>query len=83
MHTGEHHVADVAIVAGVTADELRFESQPDVRTRFPGSGERDSHQTTTRRNLDSPVKAKRTYRQVFVSTRISSRLVDARGTGHA
>ena len=43
MPTGEHHAADVAIVASVTADELRFESRPDARTRFPGSGERDSH----------------------------------------
>ena len=88
MPTGEHHAADVAIVASVAADELRFESRPDARTRFPGSGERDSHQATTRRNLDSPVKAKRTYRRVFVSTRISSRLVEAqhvgeRGCGHA
>jgi hypothetical protein len=75
MPTGEHHPADVAIIASASADELRFETQPDSRTRFPGSGERDSEQATTRRNLDSPVETRRTYRRVFVATRISSRAV--------
>jgi hypothetical protein len=68
--------ADVEIAASVSADELRFESAPDVRTRYPGAGERDSGQTTTRRNIDAPVRPGRTYRRVFASTRISSRLVD-------
>jgi hypothetical protein len=69
--------ADVAIVASATADELRFEARPQVRTCFTGSGERESGQTTTRTNVDSPVQSGKLYRQVFAETRISSRLVDA------
>jgi hypothetical protein len=71
--------ADVAIVATVTADELRFEARPEVRTRFPGGGERDSRQTTTRKNVDSPVQPRKTYRRVSAATRISSRLIDVDG----
>jgi hypothetical protein len=77
MPTGEHRAADVAISACASADELRFETQPSVRTRFPGSGARDSQQATTKRNIDSPVEPRRTYRRVFAATRISSRLTDA------
>ena len=72
----EAHAVDVAIVASAAADELVFHAQPEVRTRFPGSGERDSGQTTTRRNVDSPVRPGKTYRRVFAATRISSRLID-------
>lgn len=77
MAAGEHRPADVAIVASASADELRFETAPHTRTDFPGSGERDSQQATTKRNIDSPVEAGRTYRRVFAATRISSRLIDA------
>jgi hypothetical protein len=77
MPTGERHAPDVAIIASASADELRFETQPESRTRFPGSGERDSRQSTTKRNIDSPVETRRTYRRVFAATRISSRLVEA------
>jgi hypothetical protein len=77
MPAGEPHAADVAIVACASADELRFETHPSVRTRFPGSGARDSQQATTKRNVDSPVEPRRTYRRVFAATRISSRLTDS------
>jgi hypothetical protein len=76
MPHDDAHAADVAIVASATADELRFHAQPEVRTRFPGSGERDSGQTTARMNVDSPVEPWKTYRRVFAATRISSRLLD-------
>jgi hypothetical protein len=75
MPDDDVHVVDVAIVASATADELWFDAQPEGRTRFPGSGERESRQTT-RRNVDSPVQPGKTYRQVFAVTRISSRLLD-------
>ena len=68
--------ADVAIVARASAHELRFDAKPEVRARFPGSGKRKSGQTTTRRNVDSPVQPGKLYRRVFVETRISSRLLD-------
>jgi hypothetical protein len=70
--------ADVVIVASAAADELRFQAQPEVRTRFPGRGERDSRQTT-RRNIASPVQPGRTYHRVFAATRISSRLLAGPG----
>jgi hypothetical protein len=76
MPDEDAHAVDVAIVARATAKELWFHAQPEVRTRFPGSGDRDSRQTTTRRNVDSPVEPRKTYRRVFAVTRISSRLID-------
>jgi hypothetical protein len=65
---------DVEIVASAAADELRFDTEPRVRVRFPGTGERDSQQVTRRQNLDKPVEPGKTYRRVFAATRISSRL---------
>jgi hypothetical protein len=67
---------DIEIAAQVRADELRFDTKPDVEVRFPGSGRRDSRQVTTRENIDRPIKPGKTYRRVFVATRISSRLLD-------
>jgi hypothetical protein len=67
--------ADIEIVARVRAAALRFDAQPDLRVRFPGSGRRDSRQVTTRENIDKPVEPGKTYRRVFVSTRITSRLL--------
>jgi hypothetical protein len=68
--------ADVEILACAAARELRFDSEPTVTVRFPGTGERDSRQVTKRRNIDSPVQPGKTYRRLFVATRISSRLLD-------
>jgi hypothetical protein len=73
------HEPDIEIVARVRADELRFDAEPEVEIRFPGSGKRDSQQVTTRRNIDKPIKADKTYRRVFVATRISTRLLDEDG----
>ena len=46
---------DIEIVARVRADELRFDAEPEVEIRFPGSGQRDSRQLTTRKNIDEPI----------------------------
>lgn len=70
---------DIEIVARVRADQLRFDSEPKVQVRFPGSGRRDSRHVTTRRNIDKPVKRGKIYRRVIVATRISSRLLDGDG----
>jgi hypothetical protein len=75
------HEPDIEIVARVRADELRFDAEPEVEVRFPGSGERDSRQVTTRKNIDKPIKPGKTYRRVFVATRISTRLLDEDGVG--
>jgi len=47
--------ADVEIVASAAADELRFDTKPHLRVRFPGTGRRDSRQVTRRENVDTPV----------------------------
>jgi hypothetical protein len=73
------HEPDIEVVARVRADKLRFDAEPEVEVRFPGSGKRDSRQVTTRRNIDKPIKPGKTYRRVFVATRISSRLIDEDG----
>jgi hypothetical protein len=75
------HVPDIEIVARVRADELRFDAEPEVEIRFPGSGKRDSRQVTTRKNIDKPIKPGKTYRRVFVATRISTRLLEEDGGG--
>jgi hypothetical protein len=74
--TGADRDPDVEIRARVRADEIRFDARPEVEVRFPGSGRRDSRQVTARENIDKPVEPGRTYRRVFVETRISSRLLD-------
>jgi hypothetical protein len=72
---------EIEIVARVLADELRFDAEPQVEIRFPGSGKRDSRQATTRENIDKPITPGKTYRRVFVATRISTRLLDEDGVG--
>jgi hypothetical protein len=47
---------DLEIVASAAADELRFDAEPEVTVRFPGSGKRDSHQVTERQHIDAPVQ---------------------------
>jgi len=79
MQPDEEPTADVEIGASAAADELRFHVQPEVRVSFPGTGERDSRQVTTRENIDTPVQPGKTYRRVFVTTQISSRLLDGPG----
>lgn len=71
------HEPDIEIVASAAADGLRFDTQPEVRVSFPGTGDRDSRQVTRRQNIDTPVQPGKTYRRVFIATRISSRLLDA------
>jgi hypothetical protein len=72
---------DIEIVARVRADKLRFDARPEVEIRFPGSGKRDSRQVTTRKNIDKPIEPGKTYRRVFVETRITTRLLDENGVG--
>jgi hypothetical protein len=76
MQPDEEPTADVEIVASAAADELSFQSKPEVRVAFPGTGVRDSRQITIRRNIDTPVQPGKLYRRVVVTTQISSRLVD-------
>ena len=77
MAADDAREADVEIVASASAEELRFDSKPHLRVRFPGTGRRDSRQVTRRENVDTPVQPGKTYRRVFAVTRISSRLLDS------
>jgi hypothetical protein len=80
MQPNDEPTADVEIVASAAADELRFHVEPAVRVSFAGTGARDSRQITTRANIDMPVQPGKTYQRVFVTTRISSRLVNGHRT---
>ena len=61
MQPVDDPTADFEIVATATADELRFHAQPQVKVSFPGTGERDSTQTTTRRTSTGRYSPKSTY----------------------
>ena len=77
MQPDEEPMADVEIVASAAADELRFHLEPEVRVSFPGTGARYPARSLPR-HIDTPVQPGRTYHRVFVTTRISSGLVDGR-----
>jgi hypothetical protein len=58
MPPADGPTADVEMVASAAADELRFYSEPEVRVSFPGTGERDSRQITSRTNIDTRAAGK-------------------------
>jgi|GEM_PF-5177727 len=62
--------ADVVIVASVSAQELRFNSEPRARLRVLGCGEGEGLRVLERRNLPEHVQPGVTYRDVYVSVRI-------------
>jgi hypothetical protein len=64
----------VAIVATVRARSLEHREQPRSRVGFPGAGARDTLSCDTRTNLERPVRAGRTYRDVEVRYRATVRL---------
>ncbi|HEU4451600.1 MAG TPA: hypothetical protein VFR81_01030 [Longimicrobium sp.] len=66
--------ADVAIVATVRARSLEHREPPRTRVGFPGEGARDTLSCDTRTNLERPVRARRTYRDVEVRYRATVRL---------
>jgi hypothetical protein len=76
MQLDDEPRADVEIDATAAAGELCFHAEPEVRVSFPGTGARESHQSTRRRNIDTPVQPGKRYRRVVVTTQISSRLLD-------
>lgn len=64
--------ADVVLLVAFSADELRFNSQPDARIRFCWGG--DSLHVVERKNLPSPVVAGTTYRNVFIAAELRAYL---------
>jgi hypothetical protein len=71
--------SDVSIAASASAEELRFETEPEVDVRSVGSGARDSRHSTRRDNVDSPVRPGKVYRRVFAATEVTARLLEGDG----
>ncbi|MFL5593852.1 MAG: hypothetical protein ACJ78M_03230 [Gemmatimonadaceae bacterium] len=78
--------ADVLLLVGVHADQVRFGSQPHVRARLCWGG--DTLRVIQRDNLPSPVVPGTTYRNVFIAVELIGRvnaecLADRIGVGGA
>lgn len=64
--------ADVMLLVGVHADEVKFGAQPHVRVRLCWGG--DTLRVVQRDNLPSPVVPGTTYRNVYVAVEIIGRI---------
>src|SRR3954466_218901 len=64
--------ADVMLLVGVHADQVRFGSQPHVRVRLCWGG--DTVRVVQRDNLPSPVVAGTTYRNVYIAVELIGRV---------
>jgi hypothetical protein len=64
--------ADVMLLVGVHADEVRFGSQPHVRVRLCWGG--DTLRVVQRDNLPSPVVPGTTYRNVYIAVELIGRV---------
>lgn len=64
--------ADVVLLVGVHADEVRFGAQPHVRVRLCWGG--DTLRVVQRDNLPSPVVAGTTYRNVYIAVELIGRV---------
>jgi hypothetical protein len=77
--------ADVLLLVGIQADEVRFASQPRVRVRLCWGG--DTLRVIQRDNLPSPVVPGTTYRNVYIAVELLGRvnaecLADRIGVGN-
>lgn len=64
--------ADVLLLVGVHADEVRFASQPRVRVRLCWGG--DTVRVVQRDNLPSPIVPGTTYRNVYIAVELLGRI---------
>ncbi|MFL5480337.1 MAG: hypothetical protein ACJ79X_15080 [Gemmatimonadaceae bacterium] len=64
--------ADIMLLVGVHADEVRFASQPHLRVRLCWGG--DTVRVVQRDNLPSPVVAGTTYRNVYIAVELIGRV---------
>lgn len=64
--------ADIVLLVGVHADQVRFAKQPNVRVRLCWGG--DTVRVVQRDNLPSPVVAGTTYRNVYVAVELVGRV---------
>jgi hypothetical protein len=68
--------ADVAIIANITMEELRFDVVPDPKVDFLGKDKTTTVWHTDRYNLPDEVKPGVTYRNVGIRLKITSTLAD-------
>ena len=64
--------ADVLLLVGVHADEVRFGSQPSVRVRLCWGG--DTVRVVQRDNLPSPIVPGTTYRNAYIAVELLGRI---------
>jgi hypothetical protein len=64
--------ADILLLVGVHADQVRFASQPRVRIRLCWGG--DTVRVVQRDNLPSPVVPGTTYRNVYIAVELLGRI---------
>lgn len=64
--------ADVMLLVGIHADEVRFASQPHLRVRLCWGG--DTLRVVQRDNLPSPIVPGTTYRNVYVAVELLGRI---------
>ena len=64
--------ADVMLLVGVHADEVRFASQPHLRVRLCWGG--DTLRVLQRDNLPSPIVPGTTYRNVYIAVQLIGRV---------
>src|SRR5437868_11872022 len=64
--------ADIMLLVGVHADEVRFGSQPHLRVRLCWGG--DTLRVVQRANLPSPVVPGVTYRNVYIAVELIGRV---------
>jgi hypothetical protein len=68
--------ADVAIIANVTAKELRFDAVPNPSVEFLGKDKTQTIWHADRYNLPDKIEPGVTYRNVGIRLKITSRLAD-------
>ena len=64
--------ADVMLLVGIHADEVRFASQPHLRVRLCWGG--DTVRVVQRDNLPSPIVPGTTYRNVYIAVELLGRI---------
>lgn len=68
--------ADIAIIANITAEELRFDVVPNATVEFPGKPRSETIWQADRFNLPDKVEPGVTYRNIGIRLKITSRLAD-------
>ena len=68
--------ADVAIIANITAKELRFEAVPNPTVEFLGKDKTQTIWHADRYNLPDKIEPGVTYRNIGIRLKITSRLAD-------